>query len=100
MVERELENRLSLLDKGFSKLRVLKSTLDKLKPDVKTFTVDGAKTETWSAKGWEDRNKLVQQFEKLEVAINNSLNGEGFDKLKDLVEQKQENWKAQQQAEE
>lgn len=86
LVEREIVNRVDLLDKSLLKLREAKKELDKVKADVETFDETGNKvSSSYSKTKYEERKKAQESKDKLEKAIEQALEGEGFDKLKELV---------------
>ncbi|CAB4196758.1 hypothetical protein UFOVP1290_278 [uncultured Caudovirales phage] len=89
LVEREVTRRVDLLDKGLNKLKTAKKELDKVKPDVETFSEAGEKlTATFSKVKFEERKKALEVFEKLSKAVEAAFAGEAgdcFNKLEELV---------------
>ncbi len=89
LVEREVTRRVDLLDKGLNKLKSAKKELDKIKPDVETFSEAGEKlASTFSKAKFEERKKALEAFEKLSKAVEAAFAGESgdcFNKLEELV---------------
>jgi hypothetical protein len=85
LVEREVVKRVELLDKGLSKLRELKSEINKVRPPV-SYTATGEKVEgNFSKADFESLKKLRERLSKLEAAMEKAFTGQEFDKLAGLV---------------
>ena len=89
LVEREVSRRVDLLDKGLTKLKAAKKELDKVKPDVETFSEAGEKlASTFSKAKFEERKKALEAYEKLSKSVEAAFAGEAgdcFNKLEELV---------------
>jgi hypothetical protein len=85
LVEQEVAKRVDLLMKDLTKLREIKSNLNKIRPPV-TYTADGTKVEgTYSKADFDNLKKAKEQVAKLEAALEKSFAGLEFDKLTVLV---------------
>lgn len=86
LVEREVVNRVDMLDKALVRLKDAKKEFDKIKPDVDSFDADGKLVSSLYSKAKADERKKAGELkEKLEKAIDQALSGESFDKLRELV---------------
>jgi hypothetical protein len=54
-VEEELQERTTLLKKGFAKSRESKKELQKMKPDMKSRDLQGKLVEAWSNEAWDKK---------------------------------------------
>ena len=84
-VERELSERVSLLEKAFAKVREARKELQKMKPDVKNKDLEGKVVELWSTEAWDKKQKALEALAKLEKATEAAFEGKSFDELKKLV---------------
>jgi len=84
-VERELSDRVSLLEKAFAKVREARKELQKMKPDVKNKDLEGKVVELWSTEAWDKKQKALEALAKLEKATEAAFEGKSFDELKKLV---------------
>lgn len=86
LVEREVLNRVDVLDKALVKLKDVKKDLEKVKPDQETFDVDGKLISSgYSKVKADERKKAIDLKDRLEKAIELALSGDGFDKLRELM---------------
>jgi len=83
-VEKELQSRVALVEKGINKLSEARNELKKMKPDMKSRSADGALVENWSVEAWDKKQKAVDQLSKLEKAVDAALGGK-YEDLKKLV---------------
>lgn len=85
LVDRELDNRVSLLDKALTKRAECERELHKARPDQISYDVDGrVVSENYSKAKFEERKKLLEQQNKLETALTGALGGD-FKKLKEIL---------------
>lgn len=87
MVERELADRVALLDKAFAKRRDLTNNLNKVnRPDNVTYNADGTEAAgTYTKERLNEIKKAREVLEKLENAMERALSQNDFGKLKDAV---------------
>lgn len=86
LIEREISNRVELLDKALVKLKEAKKELDKIRPDMESYDEDGKKvSSTYSKAKLDERKKATELKDKIEKALEQALEGESFDKLRELV---------------
>lgn len=86
MVEREINERVELLDRALVKLRDSKKELDKLRPDVKSYGATGEVAhELYSEEMMKKRKAATEQLSKLENAVEKALTGEDWNKLKEII---------------
>lgn len=83
-VERELQERTSLLEKGLNKVREARNELKKMKPDMKHRDSQGQLVENWSNDAWDKKQKAVEALTKLEKAVDSALSGK-YEDLKKLA---------------
>jgi hypothetical protein len=83
-VEEELQERTTLLKKGFAKSRESKKELQKMKPDMKSRDLQGKLVEAWSNEAWDKKQKAVEALTKLDKALTAALEGK-YEDLKKLV---------------
>lgn len=75
-----------LLDKGLTKLKDARKDLDKVKPDLETYSATGEKVSAGFTKAkFEELKKAQDLVDRIQKAVDQALGGEGFDKLRDLV---------------
>jgi hypothetical protein len=86
LVEREIGQRVDVLDKALSKREQLERDIRKLKPDDVSYDGDGNVVSAHYSKAkYEELKKAKDKLAKLDTAIEKALADNDFGKLKDAV---------------
>lgn len=90
LVDRELQARVELADKALSKKMEAKKELDKLTADnVQVDGETGKETKTFTKARWQERQKALDNFNKLEAALDAALEdnatSQQWNKLRELA---------------
>lgn len=88
LVDRELDNRVALLDTGFKKYQEMQTELRKIKPDVEaTFDAAGNQVDApkFSSKGHKALKEAQEKLDKFSKALEKALVEGDFSKLKEQV---------------
>lgn len=90
LVEREQVKRVDMLDNGMRKLKELEREVNKIRPED-SFDAQGNKVPgNFTKAQFETLKKAKEKRDKLASALEKAFNGEGFDKLSNLVAGKED----------
>jgi hypothetical protein len=84
-VQEEIDARVSKTIKAVSELKALEGQLRKLRPDQEQYDGEGKLAAAYYSKvRLEERKKVMEKTERIEVALNDVFQKANFDKLKKL----------------
>ncbi len=86
LVEREQEERVSLLDSLFQKRETMAAELKKTsRPDVFTYDIEDNETGNFSKPRRDGNKKAAEKIQRLDGAIEKALTSNEWDKLRDIA---------------
>jgi hypothetical protein len=87
--DKEIDNRVNLLEKGFEQVKTIKTALNRVKPDIVHYDENKKPIhQAWTKPALEAKEKIEQGHKKLDAALTAAINNEpgAFDKLKEAIE--------------
>ena len=91
-VDKEVERRAQILIKGYEATRKAGEEADKIKPDFRTFDLEGKiASQGFTDEGNKKRNQAIARASRLERALMEALSTAEYKPLEELLKQGQQN---------